>query len=773
MISMANSPQNGTFQLKNHNELMPANTTRIGLREMYYYLVNIDEHPEIVPLAYDFVAARLNASARFAPDDSAIPATFNQASDCLNEVLGLLSETSYRWSRPWQVQEEVSRRKVFHYFLQYLPIVLVDGCWLQSGLRVSLAHTPLGASLTGLYQHQVRAVAGEPSSQFVEDYRAVHNRLAGPLEELASRSFINRADLSDTTLPLPIFLLGIAQFTRRFGAEVLGLNLAWQFMGLSGFGLDLIRDMCAAYALPALGDDHRNRDHVEKGRVVAREAAIQFLKNSESLVLADTWKAIQRGINAGVSLWTEWFDQAYQTWPSDHLDPKQEMIDLLWRKAPYACGYHAAKKLGTKTIDEHLAKKTFDGPALLAELAGSRWVKPGDSSHSALLKILTAFGGPMLSVFSPSEVQVIKNWIDSLPTEHAETRGLKTSETTFVEAVPSKPIVRKEEREIGFILTPKDFCRKAVHRYRKCSARELYYYLINVEFHTDILPVAERFARDHLERSFAMIWKGGRPIPSLRYDPAELERWVHQKHREQVDSYRTFDKRPEVNKEAFIEATVQLAPLILIDGGWLQGIASPTLIHTAVGRLLFHVLIEELGEGNAASHHANIYRDLLEAMQVNAPPVDSWDFARWLRLNDSSFDVPTLWLSISLFPRHFLPEILGLNLAVELAGVGGPYMEARDTLRRFGYPSLFVDVHNAADNVSVGHAAWAMNAICRYMDERAEREGPHNLDHTWQRIWAGVCATLPQVGRVRLLAHRIGKRLSGEGNTRIPQIFPT
>ena len=188
--------------------------------------------------------------------------------------------------------------------------------------------------------------------------------------------------------------------------------------------------------------------------------------------------------------------------------------------------------------------------------------------------------------------------------------------------------------------------------------------------------------------------------------------------------------------------------------------------------MLVHVLVEEIGEGKPEEHHANIYRDLLAAMGDAAPPVDSWEFAKWPRLRDSSFDVPTLWLSISCFPRHFLPEILGLNLAVEIAGIGGPYMEARDTLRRFGYPTLFVDVHNAADNVAAGHSAWAMNAIKRYMDGEAERVGPHHLDHTWHRVWAGVRATLPQIGRMRLMAHRIGKRIFGE-DPAVPLIFPS
>ncbi len=84
-----------------------------------------------------------------------------------------------------------------------------------------------------------------------------------------------------------------------------------------------------------------------------------------------------------------------------------------------------------------------------------------------------------------------------------------------------------------------------------------------------------------------------------------------------------------------------------------------------------------------------------------------------------------------------------------------------------------MDVHNAADNVAAGHSAWAMNAIKRFMDGEAEREGPHNLDHTWHRVWSGVRATLPQIGRMRLMAHRIGKRLFGPDPTAVPLIFPS
>jgi len=472
-----------------------------------------------------------------------------------------------------------------------------------------------------------------------------------------------------------------------------------------------------------------------------------------------------------VHAWQSWLDETTASAPVGPPDPRQEMLDLLWRKAPHASGYHADKKLGDRRIDEHLDPNAFDGPALLDELAQSRWVKPGQADRSGILRHLVKFGGPMLAVFSPVELEIIQNWIASLPpkgTAHSaaavDRRGA---------AAPVGPTMPHEVEISGPAWNPSEFRDRSHQLFGTRTIRDLFYYLINVEQYPDILPIAERYARDRLERSMAMLWKGERPIPSRRYDPAALESWVYKKHREQVDSYRPPNVRPPAPKEGFIEVTVQLAPIILIDGGWLQGIGTPSLIHTTVGRMLFHVLVEEIGAGNSKEHHANIYRELLSAMGETAPEVESWEFARWPRLKDSSFDVPTLWLSMSCFPRHFLPEILGLNLAVEIAGIGGPYMEARDTLRRFGYPTLFVDVHNAADNVSAGHSAWAMNTIKRHMDEVAEREGPHAVDTTWHRVWSGVRATLPQIGRLRLMAHRVSRRLFESDPRAIPVIFPS
>ena len=763
------------FSLVSGDTSLDPSPRPFGRRDAYYYLVNIDEHPEVLPLADHLIQEHMGAvddGARHLPPDLASPAA---DADSLGHTINSLSDWSERFARPWnQADEDRTRRQVLHYFLQYLPMALVDGCWLQCGLRVSTAHTAAGARLTGLYAHQVRAFIEDPGRHFVNDYRMVYERLGAPLEEVSSRSFAERGDVLESSFSLPSFLLAIAQFPRSYLPELLGVNLVWQYLNLSEFGPALVRDLCAAYELPPLGDDLGTREYLEQGRRLAREATAQFLSDQDDSLRDNAWSRVRRGVATGLVTWTQWFEHARAAAPQGPVDPRHEMIDLVRRKAPHAYGYHTDKTIGTRRIDSYLRPDGFDGAALLDDLARSPWVKPGESDQSVLVKGLVEFGGPMLAVFSPVELKIMRTWIDSLGHQEEATPEGSAPGTSGALHSGGTVMPAADDKVLRPVWSTADFRRRSRKRYGGCSVRDLYYHLINVEFFPDILPVAERFATDRLERARAMLYQGERPIPSRRYGPDLLERWVYTKHREQIDGYRPFDTRPEVPRDAFVESTVQLAPIILIDGGWLQGMASPALIHTTVGRMLFHVFLEEVGEGNPEEHHANIYRDLLAAMGEEAPPVDTREFAQWSRLKDSSFDIPTLWLSISCFPRHFLPEILGLNLAVELAGIGGPYMEARDTLRHLGLPTLFVDVHNAADNVSVGHAAWAMNAIKRFMDEVAEREGPHNLDSAWHRVWTGVCATLPQIGRVRLMAHRIARRLFGTTDVgRVPLIFPS
>ena len=305
--------------------------------------------------------------------------------------------------------------------------------------------------------------------------------------------------------------------TRTFLPEILGLNLAWQFLDLAAFGPELIRDACAAYALPRLGDDLGDPDHLQKGRDMAREAVVRFLEDAGEANLGDGWLRVLRGVAAGVAMWTGWFEGARTAAPAGAADPRQEMIALLWRKAPHASGYHAEKRLGARKIDEYLDPKKFDGPAMLEALAGSPWVRTGKSGKSVLLSRLIAFGGPMLAVFSPVEQQIIQNWIDSLPPREAQSSAPAAKARPDAGAAPTGPSIREQQYVEGRGWKAGEFRERSRRLYGKCTIRELYHYLINVEFYPDILPVAERRPRSAgAIRGDAVDGRASHPVTPLR-----------------------------------------------------------------------------------------------------------------------------------------------------------------------------------------------------------------------------------------------------------------
>jgi hypothetical protein len=197
------------------------------------------------------------------------------------------------------------------------------------------------------------------------------------------------------------------------------------------------------------------------------------------------------------------------------------------------------------------------------------------------------------------------------------------------------------------------------------------------------------------------------------------------------------------SRAALVDQTVQLAPLTLIDGSWLQGFTDHEQAAGEVGHFLFETYWDELGNGQPRLNHPLIYRQVLAEMDVTPPPSGSAEFARWPGFRDASFALPVYWLCVGRFPRTFLPEVLGLNLAMELSGVGGTYRRARIALKAHGFSTRFVDVHNTIDNVATGHSAWAADAVDTHLAGTPEGPGPGGREQTWHRVRVGYRSLNP------------------------------
>lgn len=136
-------------------------------------------------------------------------------------------------------------------------------------------------------------------------------------------------------------------------------------------------------------------------------------------------------------------------------------------------------------------------------------------------------------------------------------------------------------------------------------------------------------------------------------------------------------------------------------------------------------------------------------MDVHLAPTGSWQFASDTRIKDDSFRLPVYWLCLGKLPLTFMPEVLGMNLAMELSGVGDGYRDARHFLAAHGFSTQFVDLHNTIDNVSTGHSAWAADAIDKYMAGLLLYRDDGFAATQWQRIRMGYASlsSVPGSGR--------------------------
>ncbi|MFM8441840.1 MAG: iron-containing redox enzyme family protein, partial [Methylococcus sp.] len=147
------------------------------------------------------------------------------------------------------------------------------------------------------------------------------------------------------------------------------------------------------------------------------------------------------------------------------------------------------------------------------------------------------------------------------------------------------------------------------------------------------------------------------------------------------------------------------------------------------------------------------------------PAFDSEAFARHPGLLDTAFDIPVYLLAMGLFGAHYRPEQLGLNLAIELSGLGAGYLRAIDILRHHGMDPTIIQLHLSIDNLASGHAAWAREAIVLHLDEVRRLGGDTALAAAWRRVWLGYqslqAASLGLTAGIlgRYALHRLGWRV--------------
>ena len=604
---------------------------------------------------------------------------------------------------------------------QYAPRALLNGALLQNSSNAANSHETIAAILHRL--HGVQVGNGNLVKNKNILFQQMLQSLGVFLSDISSSNFSENTNIHSCAWPIPVYHLSLSLRPSEMLPEILGTllfdvmssipmivrRLEQHIAGLGGF---------TGYYLTKMTDD---QGYLLACAKLAIESYLSAFTERQHLC-----NRIVNGINISYQLQSDWSSDLIKIIQSSYFTPHSKMVRLIKRKGKYSIGYHSLLKLNGLNFDKVILE---DAEAFVSALGQSRWISPGHPEKSTLTTKLVEFGGPMFRVFTPDELQIMNEWIQSLLNEAIHGYPSNTDEhvSTHLPVVNS---VSSSQPQIEF-------------KYQRISLRDMYYYLVNIERHPDILQYAKKFAINWLSRSAINLFRGERAIPFTEYAHQNLRTWYDAQAEAQVYSYIHSSHEVLKTRAQVIDEAVQLCPMILIDGSWLQKWCSSPLVDTKIGTLLYKIYSDEVGNGEPELNHPNIYRNLMQEMGINLPKFATREFSYWDRFNDEAFKVPVFWLSISQFPRRFMAETLGLNLAMELAGVGGSYRTARDELHHYGYSTRFVDLHNTIDNVSTGHTAMARQAIEHYMDSVLQTNNPVSLRSHWERVWIGYRALMP------------------------------
>jgi hypothetical protein len=615
------------------------------------------------------------------------------------------------------------------------PLASLSGAWLQWMSEPGNAEEAVTMRVLALFAGDVGV--GHPRASRGSAYLSLMRHLRVAVHAHPASQLAQDRRIADQSFYLPAVALTMSRRPDVYRGEIIGLDICLREAGmlppLDGVQTRLPHAIDWGALDPSRARTPDGPPAVEDARAVAAA----FVESAGTAGAT----AIERGFAWAFGALRRWCDEVYQELDAAR-DPAFEMAELVRSRAREASAYHDRFSVQGRPLKEWLAEARTDPIPFLTALANSRLVRPGRSEASRLTGALVSEKGPMFRVFPDNDLDTIKRWIDALPADPGQRAGWRPPAHQ-----PRRIMLRPApDGARGDGDAPADL-------------RQAYTYLLR----RTITPATRRYAQRYVEKRLARCRRDMEP--SAQSLPVEqpvdgLRPWLLDQHDLHNTEFHNGLGDPLPDRADLIDSTLQLAPLTLIDGSWLAGYTDYQLASSERGHFLFDIYWDELGNGDLSLNHPLIYRAMLQEMGIDLPPTRSPEFAAWPGFRDRSFETPVYWLAIGRFPRTFEPEILGLNLAMELSGVGGNYRRGRQALKKHGFSTAFVDIHNTIDNVATGHSAWAADAIDDYLAQQT----PTARADAWDRIRAGYRSLNPPSG---LLARKGARRAQLERRSNV------
>lgn len=282
------------------------------------------------------------------------------------------------------------------------------------------------------------------------------------------------------------------------------------------------------------------------------------------------------------------------------------------------------------------------------------------------------------------------------------------------------------------------------------NERDFFYYLMNIDSFPDFVPRAHQLVHHYLgqgrrnmeEADPDEVWSYF-PFSQTAFDERMELIYANFVRDNQTTANPNLLSSRDFAPQTYLATTtrakqayqlLQMGPFNQLDGAWLRR-AIPDGPVDEVGELLAQIRQDELGDGQTAQNHSNVYTDLLKSLNFYLPDLYTRAYADDPRLLDAAFTQPCFLLSISQFDDEFLPEILGMTLYLEWSSIG--LVSTVNQLKAFDINPLYYSLHVGIDNAAAGHGALAKRAVEIYLDRVRANEGPEAMQEAWKRIWTG------------------------------------
>lgn len=697
------------FSLKTaKNERTPIQNSR----DLFFSLIQASENETILASAYDFL--RSNFEQVNLHYESCFEADY--AADSVQCLIG---------KPDIEALDITSEAKAGEVWLNYAPICLTELSWLPPLFETVSCREPLAVELTAMYLKLIEQGHSIAENRLV--YLTFLQTLGVNLPALHTFGFAEYAGFADESFELAAVQLALSRFPRIYLPEILGFTLACCQAG------NVAEMFLQAHGdnpfLPFLITGQQRRKQAVPGLI---QAICRYLEQWPEQ-RQNLWQRIQCGYWL-YRLLTVRLCRRIAERSHDEPSPRQAMHRLLQMLKTHAAGHHGNIRLGSKTLDEWFREQPFKSENFLASLLHSSWVDNAKPEQSRLLTLFE-FNGPMFGVLNEDNKKIVKNWLI------AELNSNNKSKKNRLGSLKSRTYpygLKKIPSETDCLrgaFQPKWSSHGTLCRvdFAKLGPAKLFYYLINSDVYPGVLEPAKKTVNNILTRARLLS-----RLPFTRYSHEAFENYIDSLYRHEAAHYRPLDRKPKLARESYVWGIEQLAPTILTDGSWLQSTYRLEYFPShKIASWLNAIYLDEIGNGKLEQNHPHIYCRLLESVGLDLPPVASEAFANYPGFVESAFDIPVYLMAIAKFSVPFIPELLGLNMAIELSGLGNQYLRLSQALRYWEIDSSIVDIHTSIDNLATGHAALAMQAIRSYLDDIAASAGKEAVDEHWRRIYTG------------------------------------